>query len=138
MTKFATKLTFALAGAALIAGAGAVQAKPSPTGEERLAKLLEGREAGTPVSCISRSDRDNLQIIDKTALVYGSGRTIYVNRPSNAQDIDSDDILVTRVHGSQLCKLDSVRLRDRTVGAPSGFLMLGDFVPYRRVDTARR
>lgn len=138
MTKFATKLGIALGTVALFAGAGAVQAKPRLTGEAQLAKILEGRVAGTPVSCISQSDRDDLQIVDKTALVYGSGRTLYVNRPRNANDLNSDDILITRIHGSQLCKMDSVRLRDRTVNMPTGFLMLGDFVPYRRVDTARR
>lgn len=136
MRKFVIKLVFAAAGAALLAGAGAVQAKPRETGEERLARLIEGRVAGAPVSCIHRSDQNDLQIIDKTALVYGSGRTIYVNRPRNARDLDSNDILVTRLTGSQLCKLDSVRLRDRMANMPTGFLLLGDFVPYRRVDRA--
>lgn len=132
------KIATILSAAALAISAGAftAQAKPSLTGEERLAKLTEGRVAGTPTSCISQGDRDNLQIIDKTALVYGSGRTIYVNRPNNAGDLDSDDILVTTLTGSQLCKLDSVRLRDRTSMSYSGFLMLGDFVPYQRVATA--
>jgi hypothetical protein len=138
MINFATKLGIAIAGAALLAGAGAVEAKPRISGEERLAKLLEGRTAGRPVSCIQQMDRDNLQIIDKTALVYGSGRTLYVNRPRNANDIDSNDILVTRLHSSQLCRLDTVHLRDRAGGGPMGFLMLGDFVPYRRVDSAHR
>lgn len=138
MTKFAAKLGLALAAAALLAGTGTVQAKPRETGEARLAKILEGRVAGTPVSCISQSDRDDLEIIDKTALVYGSGRTVYVNRTQNPNDIDSDDILVTRLHGSQLCKLDTVRLRDRNAHMSTGFLMLSDFVPYRRADTAHR
>lgn len=138
MKALAGKLGIALAGAALLAGAASAQAKPRATGEERLEKLLEGRVPGTPVSCISRADRDDMRIVDKTAIVYGSGRTIYVNRPRHPGNLDSDDILVTRTHGSQLCKLDSVRLLDRTSQVYSGFVMLEDFVPYRRVESARR
>lgn len=136
----AAKIGTILSAATLAIGAGAVtaEAKPRLSGEEQLAKLTEGRVAGTPVSCISQSDRSDMQIVDKTAIVYGSGRTIYVNRPRNPTGLDSDDILVTRLHGSQLCKLDSVRTHDRSSRMYNGFVMLGDFVPYRRVESARR
>lgn len=138
MNKTATKLVIALAGATLLAGTGAVQAKPRETGEERLARRLEGRVPGRPVNCLTQSQRDNVEIIDKTALIYGSGNTIYVNRPRNPQSLDSDDILVTRLHGSQLCKLDLVRLRDRTSNVAFGFVTLEEFVPYRRVSAGAR
>lgn len=140
MTAIAAKFGLIASAAALAIGAGAItaEAKPRLSGEEQLAKLTEGRVAGAPVSCINQSDRSDMQIIDKTAIVYGSGRTIYVNRPRNAQGLDSDDILVTRIHGSQLCKLDSVRTHDRGTQMNTGFVMLGDFVPYRRVESAQR
>lgn len=138
MKKFATKLSIALAGAALLAGTGAVQAKPRESGEQRLAQRLEGRVAGRPVDCLTQAQRDNVEIIDKTALIYGSGRTIYVNRPRYPNSLDSDAILVTRLHSSQLCKLDLVRLRDRTSNMSSGFVTLEQFVPYTRVANARR
>lgn len=137
MTKIAMKLGIALAGAALLAGAGTVQAKPRETGEERLAKRLEGRIPGPPVNCLSQSQRDDVEIIDKTALIYGSGNTIYVNRPRHPESLDSDDILVTRITGSQLCKLDLVRLRDRSSNTTFGFVTLEEFVPYRRVPAPR-
>lgn len=138
MRKFATKLSVALAGVALLAGTGAVQAKPRETGEQRLAKRLEGRVAGRPVNCLTQAERDNVEIIDKTALIYGSGRTIYVNRPRYPNSLDSNAILVTRIHGSQLCKLDLVRLRDRASNMSYGFVTLEQFVPYTRVPRARR
>lgn len=138
MKKIAMKLGLVLAGATLLAGAGAVQAKPRETGEQRLAKRLEGRVPGPPVNCLSQSQRDGVEIIDKTALIYGSGSTIYVNRPRHPDSLDSDDILVTRLHGSQLCKLDLVRLRDRMSDTAFGFVTLEEFVPYRRVPTPRR
>ena len=91
------------------------------------------RVAGAPVNCINLATARGSQIIDRTAIVYDSGNTIYVNRPRHPQALDSDDILVTRTWGSQLCKLDIVRLRDRTVFVDRGFVGLEQFVPYRRV-----
>jgi hypothetical protein len=127
------KIAMALAaGAALLAGT-AVEAKPKLTGEEQLAKALEGRVAGEPVNCISLFDSRDQRVIDKTAIVYGSGRTIYVNRPSNARDLDSDDIMVSTIHGSQLCDLDIVRTHERSGFFPTGFVGLEQFVPYRKV-----
>jgi len=132
MQKIAIVLT---ASAALLAGT-ALQARDKLTGEQQLAKLLEGREAGQPVSCIPLNATHDTQIIDKTAIVYDQGRTIYVNRPRYPQSLDDDDILVTRVHGSQLCRLDTVQLHDRSGFWYSGFVGLEDFVPYRRVAKA--
>ena len=130
------KLALVLAaGAALLAGP-ALQAKERLTGEQQLAKLLEGREAGQPVSCIPLSSTSDSRIIDKTAIVYDSGRTIYVNRPRYPDSLDSDDIMVTVLHTSQLCRLDTVKLHDRSGFFFTGFVGLEDFVPYRRVDRA--
>ncbi|MDE2596745.1 MAG: hypothetical protein KGL44_07710 [Sphingomonadales bacterium] len=124
------------AAATVLAGGTALQARERLTGEERLAKMLEGRVAGRPVSCISTMNTRDSQVIDKTAIVYDSGSTIYVNRPRYPQALDSDDILVTELHGGQLCRLDTVRLHDRTDGWYHGFVGLEDFVPYRRVAKA--
>ena len=127
------KLAIALAaGAALLAGP-ALLARDRPSGEEQLARLLEGRVAGEPVSCIPLSRTSSSRIIDRTAIVYDSGRTIYVNRPRHPDSLDSDDVMVTRLHSSQLCRLDTVRLHDRSGLWYSGFVGLEDFVPYTRV-----
>lgn len=129
------KLIASIAGVAVAAGllaAPALQAKPRLTPEQRLDKLLAGRVAGQPVSCISTYDSRDMEVLDKTALVFGHGNTIYVNRPANAQDIDDDDILVTKTSTSQLCKLDIVTTVDRSGHFQTGFLNLNEFVPYRR------
>lgn len=127
------KIALALAAGAMVMAGTAVAAKPKLTGEEQLAKALEGRVAGEPVNCISLLDSRDQRVIDKTAIVYGSGRTIYVNRPSNARDLDRDDVMVTKIHGSQLCNLDIVRMHERSGFFPTGFVGLEQFVPYRRV-----
>lgn len=103
-------------------------------GEAKLAKLLAGRTPGKPVDCLSLRTLGSSEIVEDTAIVYGSGRTIYVNRlgEGTSWSIDDDDILVTDTRGSQLCSIDTVRLVDRTSQRPSGFVSLGKFVPYTR------
>ena len=122
------------AGAALLAGSG-LQARERLSGEQKLAKAIEGRVAGEPVDCITLSTSHDSQVIDNTAIIYGSGRTIYVNRPAHPGSLDSDDIMVTNIHGSQLCKLDVVRMHDRSGGFYTGFVGLEQFVSYRRFAT---
>ncbi|MYL97456.1 hypothetical protein GR702_06675 [Novosphingobium sp. FGD1] len=130
--------------AALAVGTGmlampAAEARPKQTGEERLAKMLEGREAGKPVSCIPYTRTQDATVIDKTAIVYRVGSTLYVNRPDNVDRLTRDDIMVTKLYGSQLCNNDTIQLRDRTaLGMWNGFLGLNEFVPYKKVKTAAR
>jgi hypothetical protein len=132
MKRLATKAAAVFAGAALLL-AGAAEARPRLTGEQELARLLAGRAPGRPVSCIPASATRDVQVIDKTAIVYGWGGTIYVNRPYDARRLDSDDVLVTRSHTPELCSVDIVETRERSGLWYNGFVSLGEFVPYRRV-----
>jgi hypothetical protein len=103
-------------------------------GEEKLAKALVGRTAGKPVRCLNLRDIQSSEIIDRTAILYrtGGGR-LYVNRPEiGRESLDNNDILVTRTFGSQLCSIDTVQLLDRNARFYSGFVGLGEFVPYTR------
>ena len=114
----------------------AAEARPRLAPEEKLAKMLDGRVAGEPRDCIYLPSIRGSRIVDKTAIVYDAGRTLWVNRPrSGASSLDDDDILVTNLYGSgsQLCSIDIVRLHDRTSFFYSGFVGLGEFVPYRKV-----
>jgi len=122
----------ALAGVALVAGPSV--ARERLTGDQKLAKLLEGRVAGAPKNCINTRVNSDSQVIDKTAVVYGRGRTIWVNIPANARDLDSDDALLIRQTGAQLCRQDIVTTFDSAGGFYTGNLFLGDFVPYTRAD----
>ena len=109
--------------------------KEMTKGEEELAKLLEGRVAGEPVRCIRNYPTQRLQIIDKTAYVYGRGRTIYVQRTKHPEDIDDDDILVLRTTtGSRLCRLENLTTVDRYSGFFTGAVFFEEFVPYTRVE----
>jgi len=135
-SRFIASLALAATAIAL-ATTPAVAAKPKLTGEAKLAKILEGRQAGKPVSCLPLGGSADTRIIDKTAIVYRVGSTLYVNRPSNADSLDRDDILVSRLTQGRPCRLDIVNLVDRASRFPSGFVGLQDFVPYKKVATAR-
>jgi hypothetical protein len=118
-------------GASLIA-APAVAA-PRDTPEVQLQKLLAGRTAGAPVDCIPLSGSNSSHVIEGKAIVYRVGSKLYVNEPrSGADSLDDDDILVTKVFGSQLCSIDTVNLVDRTSRFPRGFVILGKFVPWTK------
>jgi hypothetical protein len=116
---------------AMILAAPVQAAKLSP--EAELAKELEGRVAGEPLRCIPYHRVDSSRIIEGVGILYRDGRKLYLNRPAGADRLDDWDVLVTKVHGSQLCARDVVNLLDSSSRMPSGFVFLGDFVPYTKV-----
>lgn len=124
---------FSGAALALAASAPAYAETRAEKSEARLAKMLEGRTAGEPVSCINtlRSSSD-LQVLDYVGVVYDAGDTIYVARAADPKSLGRDDVVVIERFGSQLCKQDVVRTVDRYAGFTTGVVFLGDFVPYTR------
>ena len=104
------------------------------TGEQKLAKMLEGRVAGKPKSCVDTYRNRQSQIIEGTAVVYGSGRTIWVNRTEHPQDLDRWDAMVTKQFGTRLCRQDIVTTFDTSSGMYTGNIFLTDFVPYTRAN----
>ena len=129
MTNLFKSLVF---GAALAAAPSAVAA-PRDTPDQQLLKLIAGRVAGKPVDCISLNTSQSSTVIDHTAIVYRVGSRLYVNVPrSGADQLDDDNILLTKTFSSQLCSIDTVHLIDRTSRFPRGFVMLGQFVPYTK------
>lgn len=126
-----------LALGAMIAVAPAQAAKLSP--EAELAKALEGRVAGEPVRCIPYSRVQSSTIIEGVGILYRDGSKLYLNRPegNGAERLDDWDVLVTKVYGSQLCARDVVNLVDGPSRSPTGFVFLGDFVPYTKADKTK-
>lgn len=133
------KMITALAATSLLASPAMADENAEPAlskGEVQLGKLLEGRVAGEPQSCIRTTSSGNLKVIDGTALVYGRGNTIYVNVPRNPKALDDNDILVIRRHNSDLCRVDIIQTRDSFSRFYNGSIMLNDFVPYTRTEYA--
>jgi hypothetical protein len=136
-----TPLTlFALlaAGAALALTAGAATAGPVSAsyrakGEARLARLLDGRTAGEPVSCITTLRSNKLEVIDGVALVYDAGRTIWVARPTDPSMLGPHDaVVMERFSPSRLCTDEQIHTIDRYDHYRTGVVFLQDFVPYTK------
>ena len=127
-------LALAASAAVIAALSPAIAKKIGPDAE--LARIVKGRVAGKPVHCISNTNVHNTIIVDKTAIVYDMGETLYVNRPKmGAQFLDDAwSLLAVFPTGSQLCSLDRVQVFDRGSSIPRGWIGLGEFVPYKRAE----
>jgi hypothetical protein len=132
MKAFATILpgaALALAGTAALASGSTVNEQ----GEARLARMLEGRTAGAPVSCINTIRSDKMQVVDGVAVVYDAGKTIYVARPVDPRMLGRNDALVLdRFSPVRLCVQESMRTIDRYDHYHTGVVFLQDFVPYTK------
>jgi len=126
------RATLLAATAAAMAASPALQAREKLTPEQELAKILKDRIPGKPEDCIQLINVNSTTIIDKTAIIYDTGSVIYVNRPAYPQSLDSDDVLVTKTWGSQLCRLDIVELHARSGLWWRGSVGLESFVPYTK------
>ena len=131
------KILLSLAAAATLAAPAT--AAPRLYGEAQLAKLLEGRTAGGPVDCIDLHRVYSTQIVDETAIVYDSGRTLYVNRPrAGAESLDDSDTMVLKPWDHRLCRIDTVQMYEQGARFYKGSVFLGDFVPYTKDEHANR
>lgn len=112
----------------------AAEAAPLTKGEQRLAKLLEGRVAGKPVRCIRTTRDQPMETIDRTAYVFGWGNTIYIQPTRDPKLINgSDTLVIRRFSASELCRLDVITTVDSSQGLFTGAVFFVDFVPYTRV-----
>ena len=124
-----------LTGAALaIAGCtGGAEHEIRTDRSAQLAQLLEGREAGAPVSCVNLRDlRGNRSAGD--AIVFdGPGGTLYVNRPAGGcPNLDFGRTLVVRSSTGRLCAGDIARVVDPVSRTEHGSCGLAEFTPWRR------
>lgn len=92
---------------------------------------LAGRFSGRPASCVPIEQIQSIRVSDADphVLLYGSGRTIWVNR-LGACGFNQDDVLVTHPFGSSYCRGDIVRSFDRFSRIPGPACVLNDWVPY--------
>ena len=122
-----------LAGAALaLTGTSVAVAKNAEQNEAKLARMLEGRTAGEPVSCIAAMNSTRIEVIEHVAIVYDSGDTIYVARPTDPRQLGRNDIVVIDRFGGQLCHNDVIRTVDRYQGFTTGAVFLNEYVPYTK------
>lgn len=127
-------LRLIMASVSLVAIAPA-QARTKVDPQVRLEQELTGwTPAGKPTDCISLQQIVSTRIIDRTAIIYDLGQIRYVNRPrAGAESLSQWDTLVTDTHSSQLCSIDVVKLYDTSAQMLNGVVLLGEFVPYKKV-----
>ena len=108
----------------------------TPEKQARLNQLLEGKAPGTPVTCISRMQADDMTVIsDATVLFRDGGRRVFRNDFNGGRCTGLGSgfyAMQTRSFGSQLCRGDLVSVVDTRTGMMVGTCILGDFVPYTR------
>jgi hypothetical protein len=127
------RLIKAIAGASFLLAS--VAALAAVDHEADLQKTLGKRvQAGPPVDCLQVGTITNSYVVDGTAIIYEvAGGDMYVNRPkTNASSLNRHDVLVTDTHIPQLCSVDTVTLVDGTTGIQTGFVGLGEFIPYKK------
>lgn len=114
----------------------------TPKQAEVLDKQLGGKIAGEPVLCLNSNSRNyqTIRVSDDILLYRASGKLVYRNNlaggcPGLERD---DDIMVVRSYGTGTCKGDIFHLVDRTSGIRGPSCVFGEFIPYRRADTAGR
>lgn len=120
-------------GALALAGLTAMGPAQDTSGDADLAKAVEGRTAGKPLNCVSASFIGTPQIIDRDTLVYRSGRTLYVNQLDvECPGLREGNTIVMEIHGSQICRNDSIRVLEPGSTIPGPYCRLGNFTPFKK------
>ena len=115
----------------LAACAGTVFAAPARSPD----KLLAGRTAGPPQSCLPSTfaDRGGQIFNDGSILYRGQQSRLYVNRVADCPTLNSNRAIVSRTTGGPLCRGDIIEIVNPPAPGVLGACQLGDFVPYDRL-----
>lgn len=121
-------LTIALAATAAQAGTSA-GADP----EAKIARLVAGRVAGPPRSCIPQMRDDRSFQIPHVGMVYDVGATRYVMRfEGGCGPMTAATNAITRTPTGQLCSGDIAQIVTAPPSIPVGSCIFGRFTPYTR------
>jgi hypothetical protein len=107
--------------------------RPVAPGGANHSQALAGYAAGAPQTCVPTSSNDSLQLIDPGTVIYGSGRTVYVNHlggPCSA--LSPPSTLIVDAQPGHYCRGDRVRGFEPGGLIPGPVCILGDWVPYRK------
>ena len=122
----------------MAAALGGCATAPEPVrtaeAEAHLDRLIAGKVASKPISCLPHYRSNDMVVIDDGTVVFKNGRTVYRNdfMGGSCSNLGRGHYaLVTRTSGgSGLCRGDIAEVRDVTAGITVGSCVLGDFVPY--------
>lgn len=129
----------------LIAGAVVAScstAPPVPTrtaqGQQEIQRLLAGKVAGTPVSCLPSYNANDMRVIDENTIAFrvGGGSRVFVGRTSGCSNLRPGGpyALLTRQYGGTgLCRGDIAQVFDPLSHMTVGSCVIQDFTPYTTV-----
>ena len=103
--------------------------------EQHLTKLLAGKSAGAPVSCLPSWQSDDMVVVDDNTVVFrdSSSRVFVNNFRDGCSNLGSGSYtLVTRRTGGSLCSGEIAQVVDLHSGMTVGVCSFGEFVPYTR------
>ena len=122
-----------------IALAGCATQPPAPTrsteAQAELNKLIAGKIAGAPLTCLQHYRANDMVRIDDSTVAFKQGTRVYVNHLiGECSNLTSGFYaLVTRSNGTGLCRGDMADVRDLSTGMIVGSCAIGDWTPYKRV-----
>jgi hypothetical protein len=119
----------------MAAKAGAPSGQAYPRGETSLARELNGRVAGEPVSCIDSRTVVDTWVVERTAILYRMrDGTVYVNRPSQGAEGLARDSVRGGTGYQTLCERFGVGMFSAGGKGVRGSTAarLGTFTPYTR------
>jgi hypothetical protein len=124
-------------GAALVACTTTAAEQPTRTAakQQEFEKLVAGKVAGPPISCLPTYRQNDMVVIDERTIAFRDGsRRTYVNHmQGSCTNLGGTYALVTKTFGSaQLCRGDIGQVVDLTNHFTVGSCVFGDFVPYTR------
>jgi hypothetical protein len=93
-------------------------------------KALAGKVAGTPRSCISVLDLRQSTTYRNSIVYRINSKLSYANDLGKCPYLRNDNIMVTNIRGSQICRGDIVNMVGRGSSFPAGSCVFSDFVPY--------
>ena len=130
-----------MAGAVLASCTSGPQPPPMRSADKQLEfqRLMEGKVAGAPLSCLPHYRSNDMRIIDDQTIIFrdGNRRSYLAHMAGGCTNLSSGSYaLVTKQFGStDLCRGDIARVVDTLNGFTVGSCVFGDFVPYVRPGT---
>ena len=123
---------------AMLAGCTATAEQPIRTakGQEEYQRLIAGKVAGQPISCLPVYRANDMVVIDEQTVAFrqGGNRVYIAHMPGGCSNLGrAPYTMVTRQVGSQgLCRGDIATIVDPVNGITVGSCVFGDFTPYSR------
>ena len=135
------KYIFLLVAGTASIGSTSPQAEVTPKAEARLARLLEGRVAGKPVSCLKLIGRPETKVVADAAVIYGKGKTVYVNRTHTPRLLGNGDHaslveIICRNNVAEFYRPYGFGYFGLPVGERRIEVTLAEFVPYHRIGSS--